>query len=82
MPTHEITHEIVSHESQLTLVERALHHGTVIQRAQELETIYGWLGENWDAPNEVRIAVRRTIWRYEREARYALLVLGGLAAAW
>ena len=75
-------HEMASDESQLSLVERALQHGTLVQRAQELETIFRWLGEHWEAPDEVRIALRRTIWSYQREARYALRDLGGLAAVW
>ena len=65
-------------------VAHAWTHGTLVQRAQELAIINEWLDSpgRWAAPEEVRIAVRRTAWAYQREARIALHTLGGLAAAW
>ena len=65
-----------------TSLEQAINHGTLIQRAGELSAIRGWLDANREAPAEVRIACRRTIWVYQSEASKALQALGGLAAAW
>ncbi len=69
-------------EPRLDVVERALNHGTLIQRSMELAIIHEWLSSHWEAPEAVRIALRRTICAYQTDARNALQTLGGLAAAW
>ena len=79
-PQGEMTMQIS--EPRLDVVERALNHGTLIQRSVELAIIHEWLSSHWEAPDEVRIALRRTIWAYQNDARNALQTLGGLAAAW
>lgn len=69
-------------QTPMSIVDRAFNHGPLIQRSTELATINKWLSSHHEAPDAVRIALRRTIWVYQAEARNALQGLGGLAAAW